>query len=469
MSHESLTCTISDIVDSMDWLCFLIFLFSRVVVGENVYKLPKAKVEAIYPKGLRVSIPDDGYTMFSFHGTFNTKMNGFEAGQWNRDHVRPKNGLEKWTFRDKNVKLKIGNVIYYWISVEKNGLLYKSEEEIPYVEYAEFLEPYPAPPPPPTGFPCPVSSTLISAPGFVCRGQLLFEDSFNALVTRRWKPENVFPGGPDFPFNMYSDEAVTYQNGNLVISAVHDHPGIHAQEITFGQKCTGKIGTNKCTRKAADGNLPRVMTGKITTKEKFSFKFGRAEVRAKMPVGDWLIPEINLEPFENAYGKHNYNSGLIKLAFVKGNLQFAKQLYGGAILKSSEPFRSKLLKEKLGAENWSHDFHNYTLVWKPDGLDLYVDSEQYGSIPADWITREDIVPVERSWLDGSLMAPLDKLFYLSIGLRVGGVNDFENSSTKPWKNRSKKPEGDFWKAKGSWIPTWTSPELKVDYIRVFAL
>lgn len=36
--------------------------------------------------------------------------------------------------------------------------------------------------------------------------------------------------------------------------------------------------------------LPPVITGKITTRNHFNFKFGKIEVRTKLPGGSWLIP-----------------------------------------------------------------------------------------------------------------------------------------------------------------------------------
>lgn len=36
--------------------------------------------------------------------------------------------------------------------------------------------------------------------------------------------------------------------------------------------------------------LPPLVTTKIRSKKSFSFKFGRVEIRAKLPKGDWLFP-----------------------------------------------------------------------------------------------------------------------------------------------------------------------------------
>ena len=38
------------------------------------------------------------------------------------------------------------------------------------------------------------------------------------------------------------------------------------------------------------GEIPPMASGRIYSSEKFSMRYGRAEIRAKMPVGDWLWP-----------------------------------------------------------------------------------------------------------------------------------------------------------------------------------
>lgn len=83
-----------------------------------------------------------------------------------------------------------------------------------------------------------------------------------------------------------------------------------------------------------------------------------------------ILSEINLEPQENHYGSRRYESGLMRVAFAKGNPTFAKKLMGGPILCDAEPFRSYLLKEKIGIDNWNKEFHNYTLIWRPGNLIL---------------------------------------------------------------------------------------------------
>lgn len=78
----------------------------------------------------------------------------------------------------------------------------------------------------------------------------------------------------------------------------------------------------------------------------------------------YLISEINLEPRDKVYRIPRYESGLVRIAFAKGNAAHSKYLYGGPLLSDKEPFRSLLLQKKLGIDNWNKDFHNYTVIWK---------------------------------------------------------------------------------------------------------
>ncbi|CAH2039319.1 unnamed protein product, partial [Iphiclides podalirius] len=429
------------------------------------YEVPPAKLEAIYPKGLRVSVPDDGYSLFAFHGKLNEEMEGLEAGQWSRDITKAKNGW--WIFRDRDAVLKIGDKIYFWTYVIKDGLGYRQdngewtvtgfvdEEGIPVNINGTPLEPTTETPtstepstsvlvtkPSLEGYPCQLSESKVSVPGFVCQGQLLFEDTFNGPIEKGqiWKPEIKFPGEPDYPFNVYmSDKNICVKDGHLLISpmtleSIYGEDFVR-QSLDLSARCTGVLGTSECSREASGPLiLPPIITAKVTTKNRFSFKYGRIEVRARMPLGNWLIPEIHLEPRDKAYGFTNYASGLMRIACVKGNLELANKLYGGPIMSESEPYRTAYLKEKTSNDLWTTEFHNYTLIWTPKSISLLVDGDQYGEVTPgsgfyEEAKRNDVTAASQ-WLRGSEMAPFDELFYISLGLSVGGIHEFPDSCPK---------------------------------------
>lgn len=54
--------------------------------------------------------------------------------------------------------------------------------------------------------------------------------------------------------------------------------------------CTGNAWFG-CMRQGSDTNLLNpIQSARLRTAESFSFKYGRLEVEAKLPTGDWLWP-----------------------------------------------------------------------------------------------------------------------------------------------------------------------------------
>ncbi|CAH2237568.1 jg9821 [Pararge aegeria aegeria] len=64
---------------------------------------------------------------------------------------------------------------------------------------------------------------------------------------------------------------------------------------------------------------------------------------------------------------------------------------------------------------------------------------------------------------------------LTLGVAAGGTSVFPDSfvtphgRTKPWNNSDPKASLKFWQNRDSWYPSWTTPNLIVDYVKVVAL
>uniref|UniRef100_A0A2A4JIQ0 Uncharacterized protein n=1 Tax=Heliothis virescens TaxID=7102 RepID=A0A2A4JIQ0_HELVI len=491
-----------------------IFLFAVICSSQvNSQNDPQPKVEALYPKGFRVTLEDDGYQFFGFRGNINKPFDdGINEGEIKKDIVGKNHG--KWIYTNRDVTLKIGDTIYYWIFIRQNGrgrMITNLEHTVTGFVNPDGTPANPAGGAKPTTQPpnsntewswgpvpnsnnlpprydtsnnCTISKTMVQAvTGLrdICTNTLIFKEEFTKTQLReltQWESLIQFPDEPDYPFNIYRPEkTISLEDGNLVITPVltETESQLLYGVLDLSTSCTGKANTPECMREGTGAQiLPPVTTGKITTRHTFSFKYGRIEVRAKLPSGSWIIPEINLEPTDNVYGASKYASGLMRIAFARGNLGLAKKLYGGPVLTDSEPFRTSLLKEKIGIDNWHKDYHIYTLVWRPDGMDLLVDGVQYGTInPGEGFYGEahkNNVRHATAWQRGTIMAPLDEMFHLTLGLRVGGVYDFDDGiEGKPWRNSASKAMLNFWRSKDTWYPTWTNGAMKIDYVRVYAL
>lgn len=93
------------------------------------YEVPEPRIEVLRPKGFRVSIPDEhGVQLFAFHGNVNKEMDGLEAGHMSKDVLKKRGG--RWVFEEKKLRLKKGDVVYYWLYVLKDGLGYRLDDGV---------------------------------------------------------------------------------------------------------------------------------------------------------------------------------------------------------------------------------------------------------------------------------------------------------------------------------------------------
>lgn len=69
------------------------------------------------------------------------------------------------------------------------------------------------------------------------------------------------------------------------------HFYLHYKALNFNRCTTLFDPKQECERQAGLKRiLPPVVTAKLRSKKSFSFKYGRIEIRAKLPKGDWLFP-----------------------------------------------------------------------------------------------------------------------------------------------------------------------------------
>lgn len=112
---------------------------------------------------------------------------------------------------------------------------------------------------------------------------------------------------------------------------------------------------------------------------------------------------------------------------------------------------------------------------------MAVDGNVYCRInpgPGFYTTRVNNKTPEPSaqWEVEGKMAPFDREFYLTLGLGVGGFNDFPDNQSlyknlaKPWLNSSLKAMLHFWRSVKP-LTTWpgVNSKLQIDYVRIYAL
>eukprot|EP00471_Norrisiella_sphaerica_P000230 CAMPEP_0184484960 /NCGR_PEP_ID=MMETSP0113_2-20130426/6609_1 /TAXON_ID=91329 /ORGANISM="Norrisiella sphaerica, Strain BC52" /LENGTH=471 /DNA_ID=CAMNT_0026866195 /DNA_START=277 /DNA_END=1692 /DNA_ORIENTATION=+ len=360
---------------------------------------------------------------------------------------------------------------------------------------------------------------------------------------RKWKHELTMGGGGNWEFEMYVNsrrnsyvrDGVLFMKPTLTSDvygadmvlgeneATGDQPAWAMNRVdmwgsTPADTCTGNQFFG-CERIATQDNpVNFLQSSRVRTAESFSIKYGRVEVRAQLPRGDWLWPAIWMLPQDNVYGPWP-NSGEIDIMESRGNspdyIADTGQHMGcdsyGATLHWGPAYNVDGFAETMGTwtlkeTDFSKDFHIFGLYWSPDEIIFYVDDinnvvnhVQFKSEHYLWdlgikneIWKDDKkgdIPFKKQfanpWLGASSSAPFDQEFYLILNLAVGGTAGVgpqgffpDGLGNKPWRNSESTSLSDFIKAKDDWYPSWTkngthgqigeNTALKIDSVNVWA-
>ncbi|KAF7268731.1 hypothetical protein GWI33_018084 [Rhynchophorus ferrugineus] len=298
-----------------------------------------------------------------------------------------------------------------------------------------------------------------------CKGHLIFDSRFDQFRSQNdtyWTIQRRFAGAPDYEFVVYDEDI--YGDGYVT----------NSDGLDLGKSCTGVPASIDCQQQPLGWFiLPPVLSSQLTTKGKFSFKYGRIEVKAKLPKGDWLYPELYLNSESEIYGP-NYESGQIRIAFSAGNNMFNRRLEGGAILGGKTAARNYATKIWDGKSPWADEFHIYTALWEPEQITLSADGTVYANIyppEGGFSSLASYLQIDHAKRWKNNFSPFDEEMYILLGVGAGGHN-FEDrpDGTKPWKNNEVVSQKKFYKAKSSWYPTWgPNSKLDIEYVRVWAL
>nr|ACI32832.1 beta-1,3-glucanase [Anthocharis cardamines] len=358
---------------------------------------------------------------------------------------------------------------------------------------------------------CFTSITTVSgthAPETVCSGALIFADDFEEFDLEKWQHENTLSGGGNWEFQYYNNNRTNSytRNGILYIKPTLTSDQFGEGFLTSGVlNVEGGAPADRCTNPqwygcertgSPDHIINPIKSARLRTVNSFSFRYGRVEVRAKMPAGDWLWPAIWMMPAFNSYGTWPA-SGEIDIVESRGN---RNMLSNGVNIGTQEAGSTLHYGPFPGLNGWERahwlrrnnqgydrNFHRYQLEWTPDHLRFLIDDQEIGFIspPNGGFWEHGGFGANRNldnpWKSGGRMAPFDQKFYLIMNLAVGGTNGFfpdgvSNPDPKPWWNGSPTAPRDFWNARGAWLRTWNTnvnngedAAMQVDYVRIWAL
>jgi len=241
-----------------------------------------------------------------------------------------------------------------------------------------------------------------------------------------------------------------------------------------------------------------VQSARLTTINSTSIRYGKVEIRAKNPRGDWLWPALWMLPLNNTYGPWPL-SGEIDIMEARGNdisyTQQGRNYVRGSLNWGPLSFLNEVAKTFSWWTNrrtgYDQAFHTYTLEWSSKFIRAYVDTRLHFMLNINFdepfFTRGDFppsvfngstgqeVPVTNPWGLGDNAAPFDQPFYLIMDLAVGGTNGWfpDGAGGKPWLDQSSTAMYDFARAQEQWYSTWpTDPKeraLAIDYVKMWQL
>ncbi|KAJ7176604.1 concanavalin A-like lectin/glucanase domain-containing protein [Mycena filopes] len=303
----------------------------------------------------------------------------------------------------------------------------------------------------------------------------VLEDDFNEFdLTNTWTREVQLGGFGNAEFQIASsfDNNSYTQNGELYIMPTLTSAWLGESRVQSGTAATNKTA---CTATGNGGGtiINPVMSARISTKDHFSMTYGRVEVRAKLPRGDWLWPAIWMLPVNGTWPQ----AGEIDIMEARGNSP-SYQAQGSNFVRATMqygPLASVVarLYGWYGLKRTSFDkgFHTYGLEWDDKWMRFYVDSRVHTALdislknskssfwnraafPATAQNGSSEVPLENTYQN--INSPFDKPFYLIIDLAVGGTSGWfpDKIGNKPWFDGSLSAMSDFYKAKDSWYSTW---------------
>lgn len=225
-----------------------------------------------------------------------------------------------------------------------------------------------------------------------------------------------------------------------------------------------------------------IFSARINTKDRASIKYGRVEVVAKMPKGDWLWPAIWMMPVNDTYGPWPA-SGEIDIAESRGNNHTYSQGGNNAISSTLHwgPEHDtdrwwQTSKQRTARHSvYSDGFNTFGLEWSEKYIFTYLNNRlmmvMYTPFSKAMWKRGKFPPANSNgsalvdpWSQtGRDNTPFDQEFYLVLNLAVGGTNGWfeDGKHGKPWADQSKNAVKEFWDTRHTWYPTWTQPYMEV--------
>ncbi len=266
--------------------------------------------------------------------------------------------------------------------------------------------------------------------------RLAWQDKFNGsnIRDRKWSHEVSCWGGGNNERQCYTDRPDNsyVDRGILHIVAKEESfsgPGVPDDDPDYDPNDTSRT-------------LP-FTSARLRTKDKFDFKYGRVEVRAKVAGGQGMWPAIWMLPTDLAYGTWP-SSGEIDIMEAVNLGIWANEVHGTLHYGLPWPQWENHGQTLEMDVNPADDYHVYAIEWEADEIRWYVDGKHYQTQTSAGWYNYIWQGQENGFQVANARAPYDQKFHLILNLAAGG--DWPGTPDTGWtENR----------------------EMLVDYVRVY--
>ncbi|KAK7102125.1 hypothetical protein V1264_020393 [Littorina saxatilis] len=313
------------------------------------------------------------------------------------------------------------------------------------------------------------------------RGTTVFYDDFSSgdIDPKKWSTD-IMAVGLGFDIwspesnNSYVKENTLYIKPTLTADRFGDeifYNGTIDVRKVWGS-CHPDWGVESCVTQGRQ-NRP-IMSASLRSSG--HIKYGRVEVVAQLPKGDWLWPAIWMMPVEGFYGGWP-RSGEIDMMEAACNLHLkypdgtsagadhmGSNLHYGDGRNGTNQI-SRPFSYSLNGTTFGDGYHTYWLDWTENyirtGVDdhtvLAVDTPPQGFWNASHLNGTNI------WAHGAKNAPFDKPFYLILNVAVGGGYFWDGYINypykRPWTTGASDDYFQFWEGRHLWLPTWHGEDI----------
>lgn len=237
-----------------------------------------------------------------------------------------------------------------------------------------------------------INATLVKS---IATGTILNDDAVGSFNTLVWSDEfndnilnaanwtfEIGDGCPNLcgwgnnELEYYTNRAENayLENGNLIIKAIKEDLG--------GRNYT---------------------SARIISKDKKKFKYGRIDIRAKLPKGKGIWPAFWMLPQNNLYGTWP-KSGEIDIMELVGH---EPNVVHGTVHYGPGPGSTQISKSfSLNSGDFSNDYHVFSIKWDRNIIQWFVDDQLFSTV--------------QNTDTGSSIYPFNEEFFFILNLAVGG-------------------------------------------------